>query len=236
MAWIPADSLEKKGSFAGMTPVVGFLTLGVYRNAIMQYFDGAGIAASSLLSRQLCRDVEDWCRARALPAAVSAHEADIAFIRAHPQGRAASFQVFISFLDALQRLPLDNPVLHLHTWRTRLAAAKKPRPRRFGQRGNVERGADRFDWGYPGGYWSDAFGTGGPPNDYVREVGGAPTWTAVCIAGSDGGQYHRWDDKPKPAIAEGERRSFIQTMQPTAWDAKFLYWQACAAELQMMNL
>ena len=199
------------------------------RNLILDHLSPTEVACLSLVSKKLVLPVELWCQTVGLNQIVDCQLSRLAIYKTHPVTKDISFNVYTKFLYALLNAPLQNEIVNLKSWKCRYIAASRPRPRRFGALGNVTRGEDRFDWGYPGGYWCEAIGNTnqGKANDYFRLVGGNPTWWALCAAGSDGGQYARWDLETKPKAVEHSTSCYIQSPKNTNWDKVFTWWYKC---------
>jgi hypothetical protein len=195
---------------------------------ICSFLEARSVVQLASTNHELLKWTEDWCKAIGLNQVIQRQKDDIAQIHTHPMGKNISFKVYLNYLTTLQQIPLlVSPHYELRSWRLRLLAAAMKRPKRFGSMGNLDHPHDRFDWGYPGGYWCDAFGLGYGNIDYMREVGGNPKWWALCAAGSDGGQYVRWEtSQPLPIIGENEQRSNLRHISETLFDRIFLNWVA----------
>ena len=189
------------------------------------------VANITVTSKTLLSPIETWCKAVGLKQMVDCQLSSLTIYKNHPVGKEVSFNVYTKFLRALCNTPIENENVGFNlmkSWRCRYLVAARSRPRRFGALGNVSRGVDRFDWGYPGGYWCEAIdGTNqGKANDYFRSVGNGSCW-ALCAAGSDGCQYapHWSETKPKPV--EYSQKSYIQSTSDTEWDKNFTWWLQC---------
>ena len=199
------------------------------RSIIFSFLEPIDLAACSAVNSVAKESVEQWCKVFGVPGAIKVQLAMIERIQSDPAGRLATFHSYKGFLLALQRSALDSAAVNVRSWRRRLIAARRPRPRRFTQ---------KYDWGYPGGYWCDAFGCGGVPNDYIRQVGNNPTiFWQLGIAGADqngvvwGGVQGQQGDRPlrdpppRPTEQAHEPRAYIRTSQePTSWDHNSKYW------------
>lgn len=216
---------------------------------ILEYFVGnsMGLRKIACTSKRMAALVEDTCR-HALPRIISVEKAALT---AYPEG--ISFQAYTTFLDTLthplgtfQGLPVvvEGRVISDYQdnrWMGRYTLASTLRPRREGGLGNVAEPSkrDRFDYGYPGGFYADMYGTG-QPNDYLRRVGNSPPWYALAAAGSDSGQYYRLSDQEAVAVREERKTedahsSYLQTMsRNTEYDNHFTMWIAFRAVSQQL--
>ena len=216
---------------------------------ILEYSDGnsMGLRKIACTSKRMASLVEDACR-HALPHIISVEKAALT---AYPEG--ISFRAYTAFLDTLthplgtfQGLPVvvEGRVISDYqdnTWMDRYTLASTLRPRREGGLGNVAEPSkrDRFDYGYPGGFYADMYGTG-QPNDYLRTVGNSPPWYALAAAGSDSGQYYRLSDQEAVAVrkerkTEDAHSSYLKTMsRNTEYDNHFTMWIAFRAVSQQL--
>eukprot|EP00656_Telonema_subtile_P012012 TRINITY_DN1601_c0_g4_i1.p1 TRINITY_DN1601_c0_g4~~TRINITY_DN1601_c0_g4_i1.p1 ORF type:complete len:271 (+),score=36.86 TRINITY_DN1601_c0_g4_i1:72-884(+) len=205
------------------------------------------VSAVSQSSRTSSDAMEEWADEVGLDQAIRLQQARIAAVQAHPALKKVTFGSYEGFLAALRSAPLGHAAVNKRTWVARYLAAMAPRPRRFND--DIER---KFDWGYPGGYWCDAVpgsnGEAGRGRDYMRSVGGSPTWMALCVAGSDSSQYNRWEIQ-NPQVIEKCSLVGIQDISRieatpgksgfrpedfSLWRETRRYWDECRHEQQLL--
>ena len=186
-----------------------------------------------------------------LPLALRQQRAELTHIAQHPVGRQCSFLVYGGFLQALQSMPLRDPLSAQHrlgSYRSRLLCATLPRPRREGSLGNPLNALATTNWNYGiRGFYGDLFGTGNR-NDFMRTVNGAlwhmnqEEFWALAVAGSDGSQYLRVEEEfaqnaqnmlsQNGDVVEWSSEQGLQCRVNTIYDRLFKMWHAVGSAYQ----
>lgn len=201
---------------------------------IYQYLLPTEAANFALTCRRYFWEVMEWCKCIGLPSTISRQLQQIHSIHAHPNGGQVSFAVYTEFLRSLQEAKLSELSPALNSWIVRYLVANQPRPRRDGSLNSLDGPTQRFDFGYSGAYWCDAFGVG-VANDYFRNVGDFPNiFQSFCAAGSDGDQYLRWEGQP-PEPVHWEERQGIQVITNSKFDRVFTTWRDSIFHFRLHN-
>lgn len=212
--------------------------------SVCMLLDVCSLCRLAATSKRCGPGVERSARLR-LPSALKKQYAELARILQHPAGQQCSFRVYAGFLQALQNMPLQDPLSAQHrlgSYRSRLLYAALPRPRREGSLGNPLDATAVTNWNYGfRGFYGDLFGTGNK-NDFLRTVNGAlwhmgqDGFWALAVAGSDGSQYVRVEEKfardaqnalsQNGDVVDWSTEQGLQYRVNTKYDRLFRLWYA----------